>query len=517
MEPLAALPTATKVGMVLARRWLRRAGVLIRPDDLPFVQHAQFVSRFIREASGERLPLRTQEVIPWGIEVGRFRFRERRPEELRRWIYVGQLESHKGVDTVIEAVEQLRAAGEAVELTICGHDTTPCARDLKERVARAGQGDAIRFAGAVARERLPEEVYDRGGLLVFPSRWNEPFSITLLEAFAAGLPVLTTLTGGTGEIVRHGENATVFSAGRADHLAAQWRTLAREPEEGVIRARRARALVEQHLDVERMVDRVEAHLIEVAEGRGSEAAERFVPRPHAWEPAGAVARAPRLDPDARGGAWLATLFDDLAADAGGAEVPAVSRLLNGRHGRHLEGLVLDVCGTSARAEIRGRVVRVDVTPESRPALCAGLDALPFGDALFDAVLGIGVLERCPRPWVAVREFGRVLRPGGHLLVSASFLQPGEPGSGDYFRFTADGLAALVREAGLHVLESGPDHPPRPPLASLLWEVLRRHPRHGYLASDARVREWFDDLARGARRLELPALEGAVCVVARREA
>jgi len=102
---------------------------------------------------------------------------------------------------------------------------------------------------------------------VFATLRDEPFSLTLIEAFASGIPVMTTVTGGTGELVRDGENATVYRTGDVAHLVARWEALVDAPDAALAATRRARAAVEARLDIERMVDDIEAHLQAVHAGR----------------------------------------------------------------------------------------------------------------------------------------------------------------------------------------------------------------------------------------------------------
>jgi glycosyltransferase involved in cell wall biosynthesis len=266
MDPALAPAGPRRLVVAIGRRVLARAGVLTRePSRLPF-EHAQWVSRFVQGLSRPHARPRSEHVIPWGIDVSRFRHRDRTAEELTRWLYVGQIEEHKGAHVAIDAVRLLRDRREPVTLTLVGDDRTGFASALARRVAADGLAPFVYFAGRQPHERLWEEAYDRGGVLVFPSQWDEPFSITLLEAFASGLPVIATRTGGTGELVRDGENATVVDTASAEHLATQWSRLAREPDAAVRMARRARALVEQQFDLDRMVDRVERHLLDVAGG-----------------------------------------------------------------------------------------------------------------------------------------------------------------------------------------------------------------------------------------------------------
>jgi len=88
---------------------------------------------------------------------------------------------------------------------------------------------------------------------------------------------------------------------------------------------------------------------------------------------------------------------------------------------------------------------MDPVPTYHPDLVGDVMAMPCEDASFDAVLCLAVLEHVPRPWDAVREMRRVLKPGGTLFCYVPFLSPyhAMPGYyGDYFRYTEDGIRSL---------------------------------------------------------------------------
>jgi SAM-dependent methyltransferase len=68
------------------------------------------------------------------------------------------------------------------------------------------------------------------------------------------------------------------------------------------------------------------------------------------------------------------------------------------------------------------------------------------DGRYDAVVSHQVLEHVPRPWEALGEFHRVLRPGGVLVISVPHLSRRHELPHDYFRFTQEGMAALLRDA-----------------------------------------------------------------------
>lgn len=75
-----------------------------------------------------------------------------------------------------------------------------------------------------------------------------------------------------------------------------------------------------------------------------------------------------------------------------------------------------------------------------------MDMRAVADASYDAVICLAVLEHVPRPWDAIREMRRVLKPGGALFMYVPFLSPyhAMPGYyGDYFRYTEDGIRSLL--------------------------------------------------------------------------
>lgn len=88
---------------------------------------------------------------------------------------------------------------------------------------------------------------------------------------------------------------------------------------------------------------------------------------------------------------------------------------------------------------------LDPVATYHPDIVGDVMALPMEADQYDAVLCLAVLEHVPRPWDAVREMLRVLKPGGTLFAYVPFLSPyhAMPGYyGDYFRFTEDGIRAL---------------------------------------------------------------------------
>jgi glycosyltransferase involved in cell wall biosynthesis len=106
-------------------------------------------------------------------------------------LFVGELRHLKGVDVLIEAMGLLSAAGRPVSATIVGGGPEA---DAFKALAQA-RGVAANFPGALPAR----QAFARGRLLIVPSR-AESLPYIVLEAAAAGLPMLATAVGGIPEI-----------------------------------------------------------------------------------------------------------------------------------------------------------------------------------------------------------------------------------------------------------------------------------------------------------------------------
>jgi SAM-dependent methyltransferase len=153
----------------------------------------------------------------------------------------------------------------------------------------------------------------------------------------------------------------------------------------------------------------------------------------------------------------------------------------------LAGRMLDVgCGTKPYRGLFPRVsahIGVD-TPHTMHGL-RGVDAigtasaLPFGDGCFDCVLCTEVLEHTPEPSMALREIGRVTRPGGSLLLTVPLSEQLHEEPRDFYRFTHHGIGYLLRQAGWRVVRvhrrGGPWLEIGYRLSSLLYSALGARP------------------------------------------
>lgn len=129
--------------------------------------------------------------------------REAPVTDLRRWLFVGGLTARKGVGWLLEAFARCHADDSSLTLTFVGDGELR--RSLAKRATELGVANAVTFAGV----RPPAEalaMMREHDLLVHPSRF-ETFGMTVVEAVAAGLPVLVTRCGGPEETLAGIEEA----------------------------------------------------------------------------------------------------------------------------------------------------------------------------------------------------------------------------------------------------------------------------------------------------------------------
>jgi len=162
---------------------------------------------------------------------------------------VGRLTLLKDQVNLIRAFQQVHAAKPDTVLLLIGDGEL---RELLEDCARnGGVLDHVYFLG----DRNDVHALLQGLDLFVLSSISEGYSLALLEACAAGLPIIATDVGGNFEIIRDGDTGILVPAKDPDALATAMLTLLREPAHAKGLGDAARAWVESNGSLETMASR----------------------------------------------------------------------------------------------------------------------------------------------------------------------------------------------------------------------------------------------------------------------
>jgi glycosyltransferase involved in cell wall biosynthesis len=238
----------------------------------PFLldRNLRFASRILTVSEANRAVLEARlrarkiedtdvEVVRCGIDLDAFTYRDpaspRRPSRL---LCVARLVPKKGHAVLLEALALLRRSSADVTLDVAGDG--PLEAALK---ARAGQDDlagATRFLGGLSHDAV-REAMRASDAVVLASRVAEDgdrdgIPVSLMEAMAAGVPVVATavsgipelITPGTGRLAPPGDAAALAEAIRETLLAA--------PDVRCAQTRAARSRIEAEFDMAKIVERL---------------------------------------------------------------------------------------------------------------------------------------------------------------------------------------------------------------------------------------------------------------------
>ena len=261
--------------------FIHQGGLARKLSDASFVRTiSDFNIRFIRERLGPAAPDPARfRVIHCGIEPALYNPREShtgvRGERPARILCIASLRPYKGVCYLIGAVRQLRAEGAEVECDVIGEGDLR--KELEGQIERAGLRDSFRLRG----NRTEEEV--AGSLaaadlfvlpsVVAPDGQMEGIPVSLMEAMASGVPVISTRISGIPELVVDGETGRLVESEDAAGLAAAIREVLSDPGRSLEMADAGRRKVAEEFslrgNVRRLSEEIEAHFGSVPPSRVS--------------------------------------------------------------------------------------------------------------------------------------------------------------------------------------------------------------------------------------------------------
>ena len=138
-----------------------------------------------------------------------------------RLLCVSRIDPRKGLRSLPAVVRDLAAAGHDVTLDIVGPTIGLIGESEREAIAAAALGSGVaarvHLRGAVPLDQLLP-LYREFDLFVLPTRPGEGIPRVLMEAMAAGLPIVTTDVSGISSLITSGENGVLVPEGSTDGL-----------------------------------------------------------------------------------------------------------------------------------------------------------------------------------------------------------------------------------------------------------------------------------------------------------
>jgi len=151
-------------------------------------------------------------IIHNGIDINEFKPAGKNDDTIKI-LCVSRLIKRKGIEYLIKSVPLILNKTKCFKITIVGEGNME--HELKNLANRLNVSGYIKFKGYIKHDELPS-IYLDSNIFVLPSL-NEGMSNTVLEAMASGLPIITTDTGGTGELIK--DNGIVTPMGDSEAIA----------------------------------------------------------------------------------------------------------------------------------------------------------------------------------------------------------------------------------------------------------------------------------------------------------
>jgi glycosyltransferase involved in cell wall biosynthesis len=216
---------------------LERWGVLVHPW-LRLAHEIVVPSEYLREVF--RRHGYAASVVRNVVDTSQFRYRERAP--LRpRFVTTRSLEPMYAVDNTIEAFARLRERFPEATLSVAGYGS----EEGRLRALASERADgAVRFFGRVEPRDMPAFLDEADIFLNSSVVDNQPLSV--LEAFAAGLPVVSTPTGDIANLVTDMESGRLVPPGDPTAMANAAIWLLERPSQAAAIARRAERELQKH-------------------------------------------------------------------------------------------------------------------------------------------------------------------------------------------------------------------------------------------------------------------------------
>ena len=192
--------------------------------------------------------------LPFGVDAEAFSPGARPPSgDDPIVLFLANLERHKGIFTLLDAFDTVASRVPDARLVIAGDGRV--AAEVRSRVSTLHARDRVELIGRVTRDRVAEVM--RGATVYCLPSFGEPYGMTVVEAMACGVPVVTTNAGGVASLAPP-DGGRLFPPGDAAALAEALIGVLSDPPLQRTMAAANRREVEVKFAWPRIIDRLEA-------------------------------------------------------------------------------------------------------------------------------------------------------------------------------------------------------------------------------------------------------------------
>lgn len=182
---------------------------------------SEFTKQKYLEMFGENLAHKTK-VIMGGVSLANFKKDREKIDQINKKydlknkkviLFTGRLTKNKGVEYLINAASDIKGT---VLIVGGGYDRKRLGGIIKEKKLKN-----VIMAGYIKADQSEffHTFYERADVYVSPSVWEEPLGLTILEAMAAGTPVIATKRGGIVSVIKDGENGFFVNPRNSKQIA----------------------------------------------------------------------------------------------------------------------------------------------------------------------------------------------------------------------------------------------------------------------------------------------------------
>lgn len=210
---LSGIPYLVTVQRLEDKNWLKK---IVYRNAACCIAASSAIKKYFEEIGSKNI-----EIIPNGINVSRFQNLNREESRMKLGLKdefvimtVARLEKRKGIQHLIEAVKNNQLSGNYQLLIIGDGDER---KNLENLAQTLNLKDKVKFLGPIPNEKIPGYLA-AADCFILPSL-KEGFGISILEAMAAGVPVIATRVGGILDIIKDGKNGILVEPQNSNEIS----------------------------------------------------------------------------------------------------------------------------------------------------------------------------------------------------------------------------------------------------------------------------------------------------------